>query len=237
MQMRKRLLALTAALLATSSVGSAWACWDGFSASVGRVSFSAPGDDGDAVLRFGTARALARWGAKLDALVPAGHTLEVAFGQVRLCNSSDDCKSFEHQDWWDASADTEAELNARLARLFRRMVAELKLSAAAKSALRKRGRLFTVQLASFKSRRAAQKMVESINHQHRYSSLPWEHHTFYSAGGFPAMHDVAYLARANVAGRGVFHRVIVGAFTTAGEAIDHQKRIQKAGRRASIASY
>ena len=235
--MRKCVLAIVAATITTLIAGSACACWDGFSATVGRVTFSAPGNDSDGVLRFGTAKAVARWGARLDALLPAGTTLEVGFGQVSLCNANDECESFELKDWSGAASDSEPKLNARLKRVFRQTVAELNLSSVANAALRTRGRLFSVQVGSFRARRFAQKMADRINQQHANGSLPWEHHTFYSAGGFPALHDVAYLARVNVAGRGVFYRVIVGAFTTSREAIAHQKRIQETGRKASLASY
>src|SRR5690606_23276541 len=91
----------------------------------------------------------------------------------------------------------------------------------------------TVQVASFSLRECAEALAGRINEQNQYGELSWELRTFYSAGGYPAVHDVAHLVRAEREGRALF-RVVVGAFVDAAQAEAYQRIIQAAGQQVAI---
>lgn len=171
-----------------------FACWDGWNAEVGQVAIRQAGDD---TFRLETARDVARWGARIDALLPRSANVDVEHGFVSVGVTG----KFAEGRWSGASL---ADLFANVARLVHASPSTI----AAARALDHDA--FTVQLFAGGDRERARVFARSIDDDvaRRGLALPV---SFYSAGGYPAVHPSARVVEADVGGAHVY-RVVVGAF-------------------------
>lgn len=191
------------AFFAAAAPSVARACWDGYAASVGRV-FIGVADDRP--WDPGSARAVARWGARIDALLPANTLLNAQFNTVTFC-----------QEAKDGCGETlgEAQLPSleSLPTLFSSVA---KLTRASPAAVRRARAIdaqpFTLQVFAARAERRAKAIAARIDESGA------GRHGFYEAGGFPAFNSTAHVVRGeDAAGRPLF-RVVVGAFLDRKEA-------------------
>lgn len=209
--------------------GSAHACFDGFvvrGEQLG-VTWHTGGD-----FRMAEARVMARWGARVQALLDDDRFLRLESRYAsELCEGAGEnttCQALVIYPDDDAMWST--TLDEHMRRVFDR-------AAEATGATRKqRARalaapavLYQVQIGSFRSARGADHLVGELAY-----SEAWEPHTFYSAGGFPAIHPIVYRHDVDVNGAR-FHRVIAGLFVDAVQARAHRKRLAAAGYASAIA--
>lgn len=191
-------IAVAAAALALVAPRDAAACFDGYTAAIGKVSLmrslpvaSWSPDD---------ARHVARWGARIDALVPAGAHLDVISSYVSCTSASGACGSVTEID--AGSAD--------LRRLFQEVGTAFGASPGAlRAAQRIEPALYTVQIFAG-SERGAKAMKK------RVADLGAGAHGFYEAGGFPSVNDTAHVLRDSTSG--ALHRVVVGVFLSKADA-------------------
>ncbi|MCA9625577.1 MAG: SPOR domain-containing protein [Myxococcales bacterium] len=223
-------LALGLAALAAILVQApdAQACFDGFSVASDQVTATI-WTDGEFDLQ--EARTMARWTTRLDALLPEGATLHMEnVFDVRLCGVGDECQLLEVM----GGDEQVPSLELVMARTFG--LAAKASGATPRETARARSRqavLYEVQIGSFASAALADTMVASINEKAQLGQLPWEQHSFYSAGGYPALHDPVARHTAEVNGH-TMHRVIAGVFLDADEARAHRARLAEAGFASAI---
>jgi hypothetical protein len=224
-------LAISASLLAVTA--DATACFDGYSASVGDVGFVAAGPY-DASFSIGQARALAKWGQRIDSILPEGYSLELGYGGGGICSPSTGCDQAFTDLWLEHGYSAEKSLNATLAKVFDGVAAKVGTPPSqARRARNRRVPIYAVQVGSFRGAGRAASLTRKLNWEVQTGKLEWEPDTFYSAGGFPAIHDVAATVPARVQGQR-FHRVVVGVFTAGEQAWAYRKRVIDAGMPASI---
>jgi SPOR domain len=200
------LLALVALLPAPAR-----ACWDGVSASVGRVSFQlALSPEESAEWAPDEAQKLATWGRRLDALLPDGGSLTVQMyessqaAEVELCGLPPDgrCESIT----WPSG-------RVKLRDLFNEVA--MRVGAPPEGAARARSlsaNTRTVEVLAALDRRSAERVADRIN------AGELELHGFYVAGGFPARNPSAHVVRATDHTGRPTYQVLVGAFLTRAEA-------------------
>jgi hypothetical protein len=231
--------AFAAACLAGLTLATlpAQACFDAFVATVGDVHFVGNRGHEGADPSYAEARELARWGTKIDALLADGVSWQLDVSGTYRCHPTPDvCDELAAGEWAEAGRADTAGLASLLARTFDRISAHEATPPA--DIARARGAatdLFAVQVGSFSSPSFAESLARSINERNLRDELPWERETFYTAGGFPAIHDVAFVVEADVGGKRM-HRVVVGMFTEAAEALAHQRSIASAGHPVAITS-
>lgn len=230
-------LSLLSILLISLTPTPASACWDGFSAELGKVSIEGEvHPESEPEWQIGQARALARWGTRLNALLPHDSSLDIAFLSVTLCVPRHRHKCAEiPAPWWKEAGDASpAQLDHWLGRAFALVATRIRATPRRIAVARRASStLFTVQVGSYRSRGLAERQVEQLNHMVRYNYLPWESRSFYVAGGFPALDDVAHLLPCRIKGH-VWHRVVVGEFTSLKNAMSYRAAIERSGTRAAI---
>jgi hypothetical protein len=218
-------LLLFAATLALSAPAAA--CFDGFSARLHETSLLRTSDGSWSIEE---ARRLARWAARFHALPGSAGGVHAEFSQLEICPAGvslggERCHLELIDEWYELDVDD------LLSTIFDRVAARRAVSTT--SARAATATLYTVQVAAFSRRGRAEALAGEINRQNELGELPWEPSSFYSAGGYPAIHDVAHVVRAEREGGEVF-RVVVGAFVDPAEAEVYQRAIRAAGGQAAI---
>jgi hypothetical protein len=207
---RRASAALALSVLATVLVAlpsAAHACWDGYAGEIPHVSVGMQA--GSRTWSPDTARELAQWLVRIDALRPQGHSVSAWDGAVRVCEErsgprATSCLGDDHWDRWDG-------------RTFWSMFRAVALAVGAKpvavrAALQRKATPFTVQVAVGYDERGARALARRFNQTHPAD------HGFYEAGGFPADNDVVHvMADRDDEGAPIF-RVVVGAYLTRAEA-------------------
>jgi hypothetical protein len=200
-----RVLGMLAAITVTASISPrAHACWDGYSASVRRVSVNAADDAAWSPER---ARALARWGARIDALLPTGTMVDSEFGFVTVCKTGKDgqCGATVAEIKWE---------DGQLATLFSRVAAATRATpATVKRARAVDAAPLTLQVFAGHGKVGAQAFASRINDAGAGAN------GFYTAGGFPASNPTAHVVSGVDASGRVLYRVVVGAFLAKSEAL------------------
>lgn len=220
---------------ATLCAGAAHACFDAFVANAGNVKLVGnKGHDG-AELSYPEARELLRWAVRIDALLATDTSWRFDVSATLRCQPTpEDCLELDAGDWGEAGRAEPRGLARLLEGTFHRVARQERRSTAVIARARaKPSTLFAVQVGSFRGRAAADRLARSVNDLQRRDELPWEHHTAYTAGGFPAIHDVAFVADARVR-QGPVYRVVVALFTSSREAVAHQRRVARSGHAAAI---
>lgn len=220
----KRVLGAIVVVGLLSAAAPAGACFDGFQARMHESSLLMTGSGEWSI---GEARTLARWDARIQALGASARThaefstLEVCDGGATLGDAS--CVSHVIPDFYDL--DVDGVMSRTFDTIAKTRGIDERRAQRARAA---QGVLYAVQVGSFRDPQRAQALAETLN-----LDPPWEAQTFYTAGGFPAIHDMAHVVRADV-GEQRFHRVVVGVFTDGEEARAYQREIGATGRPASI---
>jgi hypothetical protein len=179
---------LLALLLLTPA--PALACFDGYTASVGRVSVTVSG--GPEWSRA-FARDVASWLTRVDALLSAGDGATALFGDVTVTHAGIDRDARWRDDELPHLFDAVARLTRPSPAVRRAAVSHVVVPR-------------TMQTFASHDPAAAVRFARSINDR----QLGEE--GFLSVGGFPALHDTAHVVDAvDAAGRPLF-RVFVGAF-------------------------
>jgi hypothetical protein len=192
------LVAGALALIAFTFTREAAACWDGYAATVGHVQIQH--GMGSAAWSPEDARHAARWGARINALLPAGASLDVWTGETTCTSASGAC----------GSVSTIAVGAADLPQLFRAVARAFAVGPRRIRAARALDpRLFTVQLFSGSARGAGalkKRIVDAGSGAHG----------FFEQGGFPAFNEQAHVLHA--AGSAEPYRVVTGIFLSRKEA-------------------
>lgn len=210
----RSILAGTAALALVLGLctSPAFACWDGYAASYGRVTVMG----GDMVWDAKKAELLARWLPRIDAIVPAGETLEVYFTEAALSGGR--------------TVEFPAE---RYDVLFSRLAGAIGTSASdRRTAMNAAREAMTIQIAATRDRARADALVASL------SDMDDEHavqaHGFYEAGGFPAFNPAVHVITRREADGSEVHQVVVGAFVDRARAAEVRADLASRGFRAFI---
>jgi hypothetical protein len=193
-----RFFAVLAALAVTlCAAGRAHACWDGYSATVHRVTFNIQGDTNWSTEN---ARTAALWGTRIDALLPQGKRLEAWSTFAMLCTTTadDECTTYVEIKWSEP----------RFSELFRKVATA---TGASRATIAHAGALgaapLTLQAFAAYDAARANAFATRIN-EVAGDGL----NGFFQAGGFPAMNPSAHVLD-GVDARGVkIYRVMVGAF-------------------------
>lgn len=224
-----------AALASTCFAAPAQACFDGCTAGADRVSITRY-TDGDWSLR--EAKMMARWVRSFQRLVPADQTFFMqGISHFEVCPTSK--RSECH--WGSAVLDPARPRSADgwMRYVFDETATFVGATPAEKARARAASSLvYTVQLASFRSQKRADELVERLNWDHQSGELAWTDPSFYgpgfySAGGYPAVHDAVHRHAVERNGT-TYHRVITGVFLDAETARAQVDRLAKAGYHASI---
>jgi hypothetical protein len=216
--MRPRPLALLAALPALAfasfvATPRAQACWDGYSAFIGRVSLSVPDD---ASWSPPLAREVALWGSRIDALLPRGTRLDSELGSTSYCATGADGLCSEALVDLPGSVDDLPTLFGKTALLTRASPREIRRIMALTVAV------LTVQVFASKSGRRAGALAAAID------AAGAGDHGFINVGGFPASNPTAHVIAGKDASGASIHRVVVGAFLTRGDAAIAEAGVRKA---------
>lgn len=190
----------------------AFACWDGYAASYGRVTVMGP----DIVWDAKKADLLARWLPRIDALVPAGETLEVYFTEAALSGGRTVEFPAERYD----------VLFARLAGLVGSSASDRR---AAMNAARE---AVTIQIAATRDRASADALAASLSDMDDENAV--QAHGFYEAGGFPAFNPAVHVITRHEADGSEVYQVVVGAFVDRAHAAEAQADLATRGFRAFI---
>ena len=185
----RSLLALGAAGLLLVTSRNADACWDGYAAGVGKVSIARGLDP--ASWSPDDAREVARWGTRIDALLPQGAELAIEYGEVSCTSTTGACGSFT-----SISLPTDDLPSA-----FRAVAKAFRVSPARMQKVRALApEVYTVQVFAGTASGA-------LREKRRVVDRDAGSHGFFVEGGFPAINDAAHVIR-----DGSTHRVIVGTF-------------------------
>ena len=201
---RSFLLPFFAVLLAVLPRATAHACWDGYAVRQGDIAFTGGDETWDAA----SARDLATWTLRLQALLGPTGTVEAEFGFGEAC-IGDRC--------------VELTGHAHTPRaLFDDVARALAIPAAQRAAaLRITAEPYAVQVAATHDGAAAETLAARISQ----GDLPIG---FYEAGGFPADNPEAHVVKAHDASGAVIFRVVVGAFVDRADASAHAAEIATA---------
>lgn len=187
------------ALLALSSPASA--CWDGYSAQVGNVMIMQAGPD---AFDPATARDIAAWAPRIDAVLGADTTLTSEHGFVDVV-----APGHEEQGRWE---DGKMESLYRLAVRLSHRTAPRDAGLAA--------RPYTVQVFAARSYDNASAFAASLDAALDARTESTDIVGFYEAGGYPARHPLTHVITEKDADGRPIHRVVVGAFLREAEARD-----------------
>ncbi len=180
------------------------ACWDGWDATIGKVTFLQAGDDTWSPER---AREAARWGTRIDALLPAGASLASEHGTVTISTPT---RLLGEGRWDGASFESLFSLAAKLLRA-RGSAAEIVRTRDAAP--------LTVQVFAAYDRKSADGAAARLDAKAEATSGFALDDTFYSAGGYPARHVIAHVVRETDASGRPIYRVLVGAFLERSRAV------------------
>lgn len=219
-------LGLLALLLAAAVVvlpaRSANACWDGVYADTGRMRLLQADDAPWSPERV---RHVARWVARIEALLPARSSLSVEHGQVELCGAegSEDFGCVEPDDGWRGG-----DLEALFTLVADLVDADEGQRARARSL---NGQALTVQVAVSRYADRAAAFADEL--QQRLGDEPL--FGFVEVGGFPADNRFAHVIDVSTGASAPRHRVVVGAFLDAAEARAAARRVREVtGHRAFV---
>lgn len=193
-------------LIAFTFTREAAACWDGYAATVGHVQIQ--NARGSATWSPEDARHAARWGARINALLPAGASLDVWTTET-TCSGA--CGSV-------STIPVGAEDLPKLFRAVARAFAVGPRRVRAARALHPR--LFTVQLFSGSARGAGalkKRVVDAGSGAYG----------FFDQGGFPAFNESAHVL--HEAGSAEPYRVVTGVFLSRKEAEAARAGLQGGG--------
>ena len=180
------------------------ACWDGWDATIGKVTFLQAGDDAWSPER---ARAAARWGTRIDALMPPGATLVTEHGTVTISTPT---RLLGEGHWDGASFESLFSLAATL----------LRARASDADIVRARDAApLTVQAFAAYDRRNAERVAAQLDAAADATAGFALDGTFYSAGGYPARHAFAHVVRETDASGRPIYRVLMGAFLERPQAV------------------
>jgi hypothetical protein len=207
--LRRALLAPALALAAFIAPRDAAACYDGWVAKVGDVSLVRAMAVGQWTPDH--ARHAARWGTRLDELLPAGAELEVTNTEA-FCSGA--CGSVSTIA---AGTDDLPKLFREAARAFHVPPKRVRAAASAEA------ETFTVQLFAGSARGASAMKKRVVDAEAG-------EHGFFDEGGFPASNDPAHVIRD---ARGV-HRTIVGVFLSREAAEDARAALIAKGFRGFV---
>ena len=191
----KHLVACLLACLALTFARPALACWDGWSATVGRVDILQAGDD---VWNPALARDVALWGGRIDAMLPAGSSLMSEHGRFALSDASG---AVTEGSWDGVHVEALFKLTAKI--LGRRAQAQ---------GSARDGTALTVQLFAARSQSYADAFTAQLAAKAEAGQLSEPDGVFYTAGGYPANHAVAHVVLERDDGGAPIYRVLVGAF-------------------------
>lgn len=191
----KHLVACLLACLALTFARPVLACWDGWSATVGRVDILQAGDE---AWNPQTAREVALWGGRIDAMLPAGGALMSEHGKFELSDAS----GVTTAGSWDG---------VHLESLFKLAAKILGRRAQAQDSARD-GTALTVQVFAARSERSAAAFTAQLATKAEAAQLSEPAGVFYTAGGYPANHAVAHVVLERDDGGAPIYRVLVGAF-------------------------
>lgn len=191
----KHLVACLLACLALTLARPALACWDGWSATVGRVDILQAGDE---TWSPATARDVALWGGRIDAMLPAGARLMSEHGSFALSDASGTTQSGQ----WDG---------LHLEALFKLAAKILGRRAAAQGSAQD-GTALTVQLFAARSQGSADAFAARLQAKAGATQLSEPASVFYTAGGYPSNHAVAHVVVERDGGGAPIYRVLMGAF-------------------------
>lgn len=197
-------LATLATMLGVSLASPAHACWDGYLATVDRVTIAGGDDAWSPTL----VRAVARWGTRVSALLPPGMTALADLGAISFtCDAAaKGCVAPPDERWTPST----------LERLFDHVAAATHASAATIASARTRSTSpWTVQIAAFGDAKSAEKLAERVEALHDQGKITGR--GFIDVGGFPATNPIVHVVPADVNGKRVW-RVVVDAFLDRGEA-------------------
>lgn len=191
----KHLVACLLACLALTFARPVLACWDGWSATVGRVEILQAGDE---AWNPAMARDVALWGGRIDAMLPAGGSLMSEHGRFALADA--------------AGATTEGRWDGvHLESLFKLAAKILGRRAQAQESARD-GTALTVQLFAGRSQSSADAFTAQLTARAEAAQVGEPAGVFYTAGGYPANHAVAHVVLERDGGGAPIYRVLAGAF-------------------------
>ncbi|MDC0744562.1 SPOR domain-containing protein [Polyangium mundeleinium] len=191
-------LALGLAGLLSTATRDAAACWDGWYAEVGGVGITR----GLGVAEWNPehAREAARWGARINALLPPGAALAIEWDEATCASDQGAC----------GAVTTIAAGSEDLPATFRAVAKAFHVPAAkVRKARALDPELYTVQIFAGSKRRA-------LAVKDHVAALDAGDHGFFVEGGFPAPKQTAHVLRDPEADGP--HRVIVGTFLSRKEA-------------------
>jgi hypothetical protein len=164
----------------------------------------------------GMIREIALWGARIDALLPAGTRLDSELGTITFCKTLPD----------GACGESVAELpygDGELPSLFGTIAV---LTHGSSNEIRRIMALtlapLTVQTFASRSERRADAVAASID------AAGAGEHGFITVGGFPAYNSTAHVVAGKDAAGSPVHRVFVGAFLSRGDAAAVEASMRKA---------
>jgi sporulation related protein len=205
--------ALAFALASLLAAPRAEACWDGYAASIGRMSVTVADES---AWSPAAVREIALWGARIDALLPAGTRLDSALGEVTFCTTLPDGQCGASLADLPYSNDELPELFGKTAVVTHASAKDIRRIMALSIAP------LTVQVFASKSEARADALAASID------AAGAGVHGFVTIGGFPAYNSTAHVvAGRDAAGRPI-HRVFVGAFLDRAEATSTEASVRKA---------
>lgn len=193
--MNTRLVAASLAALVFAAVPStADACWDGTAITTENVSLSIAGDD---TWSPEEARRWAKWAGRIDALVPAGKSLNVMFGEIEICDDATGECAMSSRTWDDSDPFTLFEVVADEVGASRKQIAVARRAAIEP---------LTVQVAATHDLAAAEKMATRID------DAGLELSGFWYAGPFPGVSSSAHVVESTNADGVTTYNIVVGAF-------------------------
>lgn len=211
------LAAAAVALASLVSLPRAEACWDGYAASIGKLSISVATDE-NPPWDPADIREIALWGSRIDALLPAGTRLDSELGTITFC------KTLPGSRRCGASLADVPFSTAPLPALFGQTAI---LTHASPAAIRRAMTLtvapLTVQVFASTSAARAHAVAVAVDEPDDTRDRG-----FIDVGGFPATNPSAHVVDGSDAAGRPIHRVLVGAFLARADAAATEARVRKA---------
>ncbi|MDI1477233.1 SPOR domain-containing protein [Polyangium sp. y55x31] len=208
----RSLVTLGIAGLLSFAARPAAACWEGYAATVGPVGILRGIES--ASWNPAHVREAARWGTRIEAIVPQGAEVSIEFGEITCSSKTGACGSF-------STLSMEPD---DLPAIFRAVAQAFGAKpAAVRKASKLEPTLYTVQIFAG-SERGARRMKA------RVANLDIDTQGFFTEGGFPARNDPAHVIR-DASGP---HRVIFDVFLDRDEADDALAELRAKGIRGFV---